>query len=56
MLVIKAPYDFVADLYRGCYENEFGVDPDLIGCHEQAGATWCFCRGDLCNNRDMADY
>lgn len=38
------------NLYRGCYKGEFGVDPHLTGCHEQAGALWCFCEGQLCNN------
>jgi len=38
------------NLYRGCYKGEFGVDPNKIGCHEQTGAQWCFCEGDLCNN------
>jgi len=37
---------------RGCYKGEHGVDQNLIGCHEQAGATYCFCEGDLCNNED----
>jgi hypothetical protein len=35
---------------RGCYKGEFGVNPNALGCSQQAGATYCFCQGELCNN------
>lgn len=35
---------------RGCYKGEFGVNPNQSGCSQQAGATYCFCEGELCNN------
>ena len=35
---------------RGCYSGEMGVNQHLIGCHVQEDATYCFCRGNLCNN------
>ena len=42
---------YFVDVFRGCYKEEFGVDPNLYGCHEQAGSTYCFCKGDKCNNK-----
>jgi len=38
------------NLFRGCYKGEYAVDPHQLGCHQQNGATWCFCKGALCNN------
>ncbi len=43
---------FISVLTRGCYQGEWKVDPEKIGCHSQAGAMYCFCEGDLCNNKD----
>lgn len=39
------------DIFRGCYKGEYGVDPHKIGCSYQAGAEWCFCEGNKCNNK-----
>jgi len=39
-------------LYRGCFEEAYGVTPSPSGCSMQAGALWCFCTGTLCNNFD----
>ncbi|CAH1788362.1 unnamed protein product [Owenia fusiformis] len=36
-------------VYRGCYQGAYGVNPDKLGCHYQQGALWCFCAGDRCN-------
>lgn len=38
------------NIFRGCYKGEFGVNPYRLGCSYQAGALWCFCKGDKCNN------
>ena len=39
-----------SDIFRGCYKGEYAVNPHKIGCHYQAGAVYCFCEGDKCNN------
>nr|AHA44498.1 CM3 protein [Pectinaria gouldii] len=44
------------DIFRGCYKDEFGVDPNRLGCHYQAGAEWCFCKGSNCNNAKPTSY
>jgi len=43
-------YVSVVDIVRGCYKGEFGVDQHKYGCSYQAGSTYCFCEGELCNN------
>ena len=40
-----------SDIFRGCYKDEWGVDPNKLGCHVQAGELYCFCKGDKCNNK-----
>jgi hypothetical protein len=39
------------NIFRGCYKDEYGVDPKKLGCNRQAGSTYCFCEGDKCNNK-----
>lgn len=42
-----------ADVFRGCYKGEYGVDQNKFGCHHQGGyggSLYCFCYGELCNN------
>ena len=41
----------ITDIFRGCYKDEWGVDPNKLGCHWQAGSLYCFCKGDKCNNQ-----
>lgn len=47
--------DKKGNVFRGCYKGEYGVNPDLLGCHIQAGDLYCFCKGDKCNN-EAAPY
>ena len=42
------------NFFRGCYNGEFGVDPNLFRCHDQAGSRYCFCEGDLCNGKAIS--
>ncbi len=46
----------VTDIYRGCYEGEWGVDPSKLGCHKQAGSLYCFCNKNNCNNQAVPEY
>merc|ERR1712178_471378 len=48
--------DEYSNVYRGCWKGEFGVDPNKIGCHIQAGSLYCFCYGDKCNNQAAVDF
>jgi len=41
---------------RGCYKDEFGVDPSKPGCQTSHGTTYCFCDGSLCNNGKIPDF
>jgi len=43
--------DDYGNIFRGCYKDEWGVNPNKLGCHKQAGSTYCFCKGDKCNNQ-----
>ena len=45
--------DAYGNVNRGCYKGEFGVDPNLLGCHYQAGEKYCFCHGDHCNGEAL---
>lgn len=47
--------DKSGNVFRGCYRGEFGVDPEKLGCHEQAGSLYCFCKGDRCNYKRAKD-
>ncbi len=49
-------YHSIADVLRGCYKGEFGVDPNQYGCHVQAGQLYCFCKGDKCNDKAVPSH
>ena len=44
------------NLYRGCFKQEYDVDPQKLGCHHQAGSIYCFCEDELCNNINPPEY
>lgn len=47
--------DKSGNVFRGCYRGEFGVEPEKLGCHEQAGSLYCFCKGNRCNYKRAKD-
>ena len=39
-----------SDVLRGCYKDEFGIDPTQMGCQIRYGTEFYICEGSLCNN------
>jgi len=44
------------NVLRGCYKDEFGVDPDKATCQTKYGTKYCFCEGTLCNNGAIPEF
>jgi len=44
------------DVYRGCYDGEYGVDPTLGECQTVSDSKYCFCDEDHCNKEAAPSY